>query len=72
MNNKINKHYYWKEGKIENNCNYGCCMHCKYVIDGQEGNNKWLACSDSCLTDKNIIGKISCNDCKYNKYGIKI
>lgn len=71
-NNKINEHFYWVNGKICNNCGYGCCMHCKYLIDGKEGNHKWIACSESCLTSKKIIGKISCKDCAYNTFGKKL
>ena len=52
----INQHFYFtNDGKMQNNCDKGCCMHCKYLIDAK--NKKWLACSESCLTDKKMVGK---------------
>ena len=52
----INQHFYLTgDNKMRNNCNYGCCMHCKYLIDSKD--KKWLECSESCLTSINMIGK---------------
>ena len=68
---KINEHFYLDGDKIKNNCGYGCCMHCKYLLDSQEGNHKWFACSESCLVNENMIGK-SCSNCEYTQYGKKL
>ena len=51
---------------MQNNCDKGCCMHCKYLIDDK--NKKWLACSESCLTSKAMVGK-SCTKCNHSEYG---
>ena len=65
--NMINQHFYFtNDGKMQNNCGYGCCMHCKYLLDDK--NKKWLACSESCLIDKKMIGR-SCTKCKHSDYG---
>lgn len=40
----INQHFYFTEdGKMENNCNKGCCMHCKYNYSNE---GKWLTYSE--------------------------
>ena len=62
----INQHFYLTGDKMQNNCGYGCCMHCKYLLD--DINKRWLACSESCLIDKKMIGR-SCTKCKHSDYG---
>ena len=34
----INQHFYLTGDKMQNNCGYGCCMHCQYLLDD---NNKY-------------------------------
>lgn len=70
---RINQHFYFSEDgkKFNNDCGYGCCCHCKYFLSGKEGNHSWLACNQSCLESKEMIGK-SCSDCKHSSYGKKI
>lgn len=62
-----------ENGHMENHCHKQegtCCMHCKYVYDDKDG--RWIACSDSCISHKDITGKISCVKCKHTTYGQKI
>lgn len=59
-------------GHMRNRCHKEqgtCCMHCKYVRDSKPGEGQWLACSDSCITHKDITGKISCMNCAHTEYG---
>ena len=66
----INQHFYLTgDNKMRNNCNYGCCMHCKYLIDDKD--KKWLACSESCITSRSMIGK-SCTICEHFSYNNEI
>ena len=65
--NMINEHFYFtNDGRMQNNCDKGCCMHCKYLLDAK--NKEWLACSESCLTSKAMVGK-SCTKCNHSEYG---
>ena len=60
-------------GHMKNNClkdGGTCCMYCKYVHDSRPGDDHhWLACSDSCIAHKDIVGKISCMNCAHTEYG---
>ena len=68
----INEHFYTDDnGKMKHNCNCGCCMKRKYLLDGEDYNNKWISCNQSCLVNKNMIGK-SCTKCEYTQYGKKL
>ena len=64
---KINEHFYFTDdGKMQNNCDKGCCMHCRYLLDAKD--KKWLACNQSCLVSKEMVGK-SCVICNHSEYG---
>ncbi len=39
-------------------------MHCKYNYSNE---GKWLACSESCLTSRAMIGQ-SCTKCNHSEY----
>ena len=49
-----------ENGKFTNEggCNYGCCMHCQYLSDGEN----WKACNESCIR----INYGSCKKCEHN------
>ena len=56
-------------GKIQNKCfseQGQCCANCKYVTNGKENNQQWIACSDSCLRHPEIK-KYSCEKCAHTK-----
>lgn len=54
------------DGTYGNDCHKPegtCCCHCKYLVDGKEGDHEWKACSESCIKLKNIG---TCKYCSHN------
>lgn len=58
----------YHDGTFGNNChkeNGTCCFYCKYAMEPpKDSKEKWIPCSDFCMTLK-LVKKKSCLDCKH-------